>query len=97
MLPRPLHEIQTRNRLDQQTEEWKRRYAIRAGVEATLSQNVPAHGLRRSRYRGLARAHVQHVLTAMACTVARIADWIDTTPRTRRRDTRFRTLCSATA
>ncbi|MEU6612098.1 transposase [Streptomyces shenzhenensis] len=51
VLPRPLHEIQTRNRLDQQTEQWQRRYAIRAGIEATLSQNVRAHGLRRSRYR----------------------------------------------
>ncbi|MEU6256252.1 hypothetical protein [Streptomyces sp. NPDC047043] len=37
--------------------------------------NVRGHGLRRSRYSGLARAHVQHVLTAMACDVARIADW----------------------
>jgi IS5 family transposase len=56
-----------------------------------------AHGLRRFRYRGLARTHVQHVLTAMACNVARVADWIDTAPRTRRRATRFRTLCPATA
>ncbi|MFC3573654.1 transposase [Streptomyces yaanensis] len=37
VLPRPLHEIQTRNRLDQQTEQWQRRYAIRAGIEATAS------------------------------------------------------------
>ncbi|WP_107065368.1 transposase [Streptomyces scabiei] len=79
------------------TEQWQRSYAIRAGIEATLSQNVRVHGLRRSRYRGLARTHVQHVLTAMACNVARIADWIDTAPRTRRRATYFRTLCSATA
>ncbi|MFI1167630.1 hypothetical protein ACH4UM_29545 [Streptomyces sp. NPDC020801] len=28
-----------------------RRYAIRAGFEATLSVNVRAHGLRHSRYR----------------------------------------------
>ncbi|WP_260609465.1 transposase [Streptomyces sp. WAC 01325] len=39
----------------------------------SLSQNVRAHGLRRSRYRGLARTHLQHVLTAMACNVARVA------------------------
>jgi hypothetical protein len=97
VLPRTLHEIRTRNRLDQQTEQWQRRYAIRAGIEATLSQNVRAHGLRRSRYRGLARTHVQHVLTAMACNVARVADWIGTAPRTRRRATRFRTLCTAAA
>ncbi|MFI6663313.1 IS1182 family transposase [Streptomyces sp. NPDC050523] len=97
VLPRPLHEIQMQNRLDQQTEQWQRRYAIRAGIEATLSQNVRAHGLRRSRYRGLARTHVQHVLTAMACNVTRITDWIDTPPRTRLRATHFRTLCAAIA
>ncbi|MET7718246.1 IS1182 family transposase [Streptomyces sp. NPDC005407] len=98
LLPtRELHEIQTRNRLDQTAEEWQRRYAIRAGIEATLSQNVRAHGLRRSRYRGLKKTHVQHVLTAMACNIARVADWLDAEPRTRRRATRFRTLCSAAA
>ncbi|WPB95756.1 transposase [Streptomyces malaysiensis] len=46
LLPTPeLHEIQTRNRLDQQTEDWQRRYAIRAGIEATLSQNVRTWGV----------------------------------------------------
>ncbi|MFI6663321.1 IS1182 family transposase, partial [Streptomyces sp. NPDC050523] len=93
VLPRPLHEIQMRNRLDQQTEQWQRRYAIRAGIEATLSQNVRAHGLRRARYRGLARTHVQHVLTAMACNLSRLADWNDTTPSIRPAP-RFRTLCT---
>jgi IS5 family transposase len=96
LLPtRELHEIQMHNRLDQTTAEWQRRYAIRAGIEATLSQNVRAHGLPRSRYRGLAKTHVQHVLTALACNIARVADWLDAEPRTRRRATRFRTLCSA--
>ncbi|MFE4654865.1 hypothetical protein [Streptomyces sp. NPDC056707] len=46
---RELHEIQMHNRLDQATEEWQRRYAIRAGSEAALSQNVRSHGLRHSR------------------------------------------------
>ena len=45
----------------------------------------------------LARTHLQHVPTAMACNVARVADWIDTAPRARRRTTHFRTPCSATA
>ncbi|MFF1272725.1 transposase [Streptomyces marokkonensis] len=73
----------------------QRRYAIRAGIEASLSQNVRAHGLRRSRYRDVARTHVRHVFTAMPCNAARVADWIDTVPRTPRRATHFRTLCSA--
>lgn len=96
LLPtRELHEIQMRNRLEQATDEWQHRYAIRAGIEATLSQNVRTHGLRRSRYRGLARTHVQHVLTALACNVARVADWINTTPTARRRSSHFRALCTA--
>lgn len=85
------------NRLEQTTAEWQRRYAIRAGIEATLSQNVRAHGLRRSRYRGLAKTHVQHVLTALACNVTRIADWINTPSTTRRRSSHFRALCTAAA
>jgi DDE family transposase len=50
---RELHEIQLNNWADQNTEEWKRRYALRAGVEALHSQTVRTFGLRRSRYRGL--------------------------------------------
>ncbi|WP_189845783.1 transposase [Streptomyces umbrinus] len=73
--------------------QWQRRYAIRASIEAAPSQNVRAHGLRRSRYRSLPRTHVQHVLTAMACNLSRLADWHDTTP-SGRRASRFRTLCN---
>lgn len=97
VLPRPLHEIQMRNRLEQRTEQWQRHYAIRAGIEATLSQNVRAYGLRRSRFHGLARTHVQHVLTALACNITRVSDWVSGTPRTRRRTTRFHTLCLCAA
>jgi IS5 family transposase len=86
-----------RNPLDQATQEWQHRYAIRAGIEATLSQNVCAHGLRRSRYRGLAKNHVQHVLTALACNIARIAEWINNAPATRRRSSHFRVLCTTGA
>ncbi|MEU9191427.1 transposase [Streptomyces sp. NPDC048484] len=97
LLPRPLHEIQTRNRLDQATEQWQRRYAIRAGIESTLSGNVRVHGLRRARYRGVRRVHVQHILTALACNVARIADWLSTPAPARRRATRLHTLCTSAA
>ncbi|MFJ6895195.1 transposase [Streptomyces hokutonensis] len=50
LLPtRELHEIQQHNRLEQHTEDWHCWYAIRAGIEATLSRNVRACGLRRTR------------------------------------------------
>jgi hypothetical protein len=51
-----------------------------------------------TRYRGLPRAHVQHVLTALACNLTRVADWIAAPDTTHRRSTRFHALCiTATA
>ncbi|MBX7551596.1 IS1182 family transposase [Streptomyces sp. NPDC004232] len=70
--PRAAHETLQQARALQQTDEWKDRYKIRAGVEGTISQGVIAHGLRRSRYRGLAKASLQHQLTAAAINIARI-------------------------
>src|SRR5215213_9850003 len=43
----------------QKTPEFISTYALRAGVEATVSQAVRAFGLRRSRYFGHAKTHLQ--------------------------------------
>lgn len=51
-------------------------YSARAGVEGTLSQGVRAMGLRRTRYRGLAKTHLGHVATAAAITTDRAAAWV---------------------
>ncbi|MFD7409685.1 hypothetical protein ACFV7R_45420 [Streptomyces sp. NPDC059866] len=42
--------------------------------ELAERQLLPAEHVVDSRYRGLVRTHVQHVLTAMACNIARVAD-----------------------
>ena len=47
------------------SEAGRQLYARRAGIEGTLSQGVRSFGLRRSRYRGEAKAHLQHVATMM--------------------------------
>ncbi|MEU0375454.1 transposase [Streptomyces sp. NPDC006283] len=52
----------------QQTDEWKKRYRLRAGVEGTIAQAVLGFGLRRSRYRGMAKTSLQHQLTARPST-----------------------------
>ena len=57
-------------RKDQKNSNWQRRRAIRAGYEATVSEAVHAHGLRHCRYRGLAKTHVQHVLTAAGINIS---------------------------
>ena len=57
------------------TEAGRRLYARRAGIEGTISQGVRAFGLRRARYRGLAKTHLQHVATAAAINLDRLGDW----------------------
>ena len=61
-------------------------YALRTGVEATISQGVRAFGLRRSRYFGHAKTHLQHVATAAAMNLVRLVHWVlgDTPASTRR-------------
>ena len=56
--------------------EYRAEYNRRAGIEGTISQGVRACGLRRSRYVGEAKAHLQHVATATAMNMTRIGDWL---------------------
>ena len=46
--------------------DWKGQYHRRAGIEGTLSQGIRALELLRTRYIGLAKTRLQHVLTAAA-------------------------------
>lgn len=73
-LPRRLHDLQAQNRADQQNPDWRRLYASRSGVEGTVDELVNAHQMRRCRYRGQAKTHVQHVLTAIAVNISRLSD-----------------------
>ncbi|WP_406346781.1 IS1182 family transposase [Streptomyces sp. NBC_00648] len=96
LLPQPLQEIQNRARIEQKTLDWKARYAMRAGCEATVSETVHAHGLRHCRYHGLARTHVQHVLAAAGTNIIRLSECFPpgTTPlRTPRPKSGFQRLC----
>ncbi|MBV9170671.1 MAG: IS1182 family transposase [Chloroflexi bacterium] len=76
----------------QRTDEFRQRYAARAGVEATHAQAVRRSGLRRTRYIGLAKTHVQHVATAAAVNVLRLAAWCAGTPFATTRCSHFAAL-----
>lgn len=56
--------------------EFKQRYALRAGVESTISQGARRFALRRSRYMGLARTHMQQTINATAMNVVRVVHWL---------------------
>jgi transposase len=61
----------------ERTEEFKQEYAKRAGVEGVHAQGVRRMGLRRSRYIGEPRTHLQHVVTATAMNICRVHDWLE--------------------
>ena len=56
-----------RRRRAEATEEWRKRYAIRAGIEGTNSELKRAHGLGRLRVRGGRRVRLAVYLKALAC------------------------------
>lgn len=72
-LPQHLHELQARNRADQHDPQWRHLYAARSGVEGTVDECVNSHRLRRCRYHGMAKTHLQHVLTAIAINIERLS------------------------
>jgi transposase len=86
------HETLQRIREVQTTPEWKKRYERRAGIEGTISQGTRAFGRRRSRYIGLARTHLQHILTVSAINLVRFARWKAEVPRAKTRTSRFAAL-----
>jgi transposase len=90
--PEPQYEALKERRELEESGEYAREYARRAGVEGTISQGVRRCGLRRSRYVGLARTHLGHVLTAAALNFVRVADWLADVPRAHTRPWRFATL-----
>jgi transposase len=90
--PKKEHELLQSLRIQQDTPEWKERYSRRAGVEGTISQGVRAFGLRKARYTGLVKVHLQHILTAAAINVVRMVAWLDGVPHATTRTSRFAAL-----
>jgi transposase len=93
--PRAEYELLQWARRRQQTPEFQASYTRRAGIEGTLSQGVRAHDLRRSRYIGLAKTHLQHILTAIALNLIRFVNWVEAIPLATTRKTAFVKLASA--
>jgi transposase len=83
--PRDLYELTQANRAAQQDRDWQADYATRAGVEGTIHQAVRVTAARRTRYRGLAKTHLDHVYSAVALNLIRLDTWWNGKPLDRRR------------
>jgi len=90
--PRPQYEALQEARERQKTEAFKEKYKKRAGVEGTLSQAVFALGMRRTRYRGKAKTHLQHLATAAAINCKRALAWLREVPRAKTYRSQFARL-----
>jgi transposase len=86
------HEAIQAARQRQETAAFKAQYARRAGVEGTHAQAIRRCGLRRSRYFGLAKTHLQHMITAAALNVVRLGAWWLGTPPAKTRCSPFAAL-----
>lgn len=89
---RESHEATQAARAAQKTADWKQEYKARSGIEGTLSQGVRKFGLRRSRYIGKAKTHLQHILTAAAINLTRMDAWLTSIPQASTRTSNFLAL-----
>jgi transposase len=92
--PQDEHQALQALRQQQNSTEWQAKYAKRAGIEGTLSQGVRAFGLRHCRYVGLAKTRLQHLATAAAINIDRLAAWLDGRPHAKTRISRFAALAA---
>jgi transposase len=90
--PRAQHEALAQARQRQQTEEFWERYRRRSGVEAAISQATRCFHLRRTRFRGLTKTHLHHVIIAAALNVTRLVAWLQEPAHASRRRSRLQKL-----
>ena len=86
------HEALQARRQEQETPAFRQDYQTRAGIEGTLSQAVRGMGMRRARYDGLHKTHLEHVFTAVAINLVRIDAVLTQTPRGKTRRSNFTRL-----
>ncbi len=94
-LPQVEYEALKRAREAHASVEGQERYKRRAGIEGTISQGVRGFGLRRSRYRGLAKTHLQNLAIAAAINIDRLFNWFCCVPRAKTRISRFTALADS--
>jgi hypothetical protein len=90
--PQAAHEALQARRHVQETPAFRQEYQTRAGIEGTLSQAVRGMGIRRARYDGLHKTHLEHVLVAVAINLVRIDAFFTQTSRGKTRRSHFTRL-----
>lgn len=92
--PPERHAMLQAARARQQTPEFHEVYRARCGVEGTFSQTTRNTGLRRARYIGQRKTHLQHLFTALATNILRLVCWLEGAPFAKTRTSRFAALAA---
>lgn len=71
----PYRALLAQRRAEAQSEDFKHRLHLRAGIEGTLSELVRGHRLRWARFRGQAKLRLQAYFTAIAVNLKRVTRW----------------------
>jgi transposase len=77
------------------TDAFQAEFARHAGIEGTISRGTRSTHLRRTRYIGLARVRLGHLLTAAGLNVLGLGEWFLETARAKTRITPFARLMMA--
>ena len=78
--PQEQYEALQSARQRQKTEEFRKDYGLRSGIEGTLSQAIRRCGLRRSRYIGEAKTHLNNLMIATSLNLMRMIAWLMEVP-----------------
>jgi transposase len=90
--PREHHEALQRAREREVTADFKAEYTKRAGIEGTVSRAVRTCGVRRSKYVGLTKTHLHHLLSATSLSFLRVGEWLMGVPKATTRRSPFARL-----
>jgi len=88
------HEALQQARARQKDAAFWEKYRARSGIEGTISQGVRAFGMRRSRYRGMEKTHLQHLIIATTINLVRVLAWSEGKPLAKTRTSRFAALAA---
>jgi transposase len=92
--PPARHEMLLAARARQQTAGFHDVYQARCGIEGTFSQTTRTTGMRRARYIGQRKTHLQHLFTALATNILRLVCWLEGIPFAKTRSSRFAALAA---
>lgn len=76
-------------------QEYNDEYSRRAGIEGTISRSIRTTRQRRTRYRGLERVRLGHILTGFGLNALRLGEWFEEMERPKTRVMPFARVMAA--